>query len=95
MNIVTLEVLLHCFYRVEAFPYDSPAAQDAHAWLQSNELIEESIRSRVVNEGSQGPLIEPRTYRVTERGRVYINALISVPLPVLAWRMPIPDERKG
>lgn len=27
-------------------------------------------------------------YALSERGRVYINALVSVPLPVQAWIMP-------
>lgn len=94
MNVVSLEVILHHFYRTEPFPRDTPAVHDAHSMLLNEGMIEEDIRSRIVNEGSSGALVEPRTYRVTERGRVFVNALISVPLPVQAWRIPIPDERK-
>jgi hypothetical protein len=94
MTPVCLEVILHHFYNPAPYPKDTPAVRIAHETLVKENLIEEDLRSRVVNEGSSGTLVEPRTYRVTERGRVFVNALISVPLPVQAWRIPIPDERK-
>jgi hypothetical protein len=90
MNIAQLEVMIHHTYNPEPFPRDTLAVRDAHQMLLDNVMIEETIRSRVTNAGERGELVEVRTYRATEKGRVFVNALMSVPLPVLAYRMPIP-----
>lgn len=34
---------------------------------------------------------ETRTYRLTERGRVFVDALCEAPLPIQAWVMPSED----
>jgi hypothetical protein len=87
MRIIDMEVILHHFYRTDPFPQDTPIVHDAHARLLEEKLIE-------LNDDI--PVINPCTkhWEVTERGRVFVNALMSVPLPVAAWKMPIPDERK-
>lgn len=36
------------------------------------------------------PRSEHRTYRLTERGRAYVSALIMLPLPVCQWVIPSP-----
>lgn len=38
--------------------------------------------------------INGKTLVPTERGRVFIDALCSLPLPVQAWRMPIQTQRQ-
>ena len=43
-------------------------------------------------------VVEPgqHPYRLTERGQVYIDALMSLPLPVAYWRIPdMPEHRVG
>lgn len=92
MRVVDLEVLLHHFYRPEPYPDDSPAIREAHVTLIRENMIEEGMGQRVRNEHNN--MYTNRNFTLTERGRVYVNALMSVPLPVQAWRIPIPDERK-
>ncbi len=88
MNVVSLEVMLHHFYKPVPFPTDTPAVRDAHAMLESEGLIAETLQSRVNNESSRPAPIPERSFVVTERGRVFVNALMSVGLPVQAWTMP-------
>lgn len=37
---------------------------------------------------------ETRTYRLTERGRVFVDALCGAPLPIQAWVMPSEDLQR-
>lgn len=86
MNIVTLEVLLHHAYKPEPYPRDTPAVRDAHMLLVREGLIVPENGGDVVHNNCLF------IYRTTERGRVYINALMSVQLPVQAWTMPKPTK---
>ncbi len=88
MNVVSLEIMLHHFYKPIPFPADTPAVRDAHAMLEAEGLIEETLHSRVGNAGSTEAPITERSFNVTERGRVFVNALTSVMLPVQAWTIP-------
>lgn len=86
MNVVTLEVMLHHFYKPTPFPYDSPAVYDAHHMLVAEDMIKPVDFGPI----SRGTYLT--NYKTTERGRVFVNALMSVPLPVQAWQMPKPQE---
>lgn len=87
MNIIQLEVLLHFAYSPEPFHFQTQAVHIAQAICEREMLMEETTRSRVVN------LDDKRIYYLTEKGRVFVNALLSTPLPVAAYVMPIPGEQ--
>ena len=91
MRIVEIEVMLHHFCTPGPFPSNAPAYQEAHKRLIDDGLIEETLHSRVNFEHATD-LIEGRDYRVTEKGRVYVGALKSVPVPVQAWTMSKPTK---
>jgi len=88
MQIAQLEVMLHHFYRSSPFPHDTPAYRDAHI-----ELLKEQLIETCDNPKADG--VKHSNLVLTERGRIFVNALISVPLPVKAWCIPIPDERQA
>lgn len=94
MRVIDLKVMLHHFYRPDPYPHDSPAANDAHLILLNDGLIEEPLAQRMIHEHDHK--YTNRSFTVTEKGRVFVNALMSVPLPIQAWRMPVPthDEQK-
>lgn len=104
MNVVVIQVMLHHFYCPVPYPGSSPAIRDAHMRCINEGLLEptpETMESkssddivRMLVTGSKEVDLRTATFRVTERGRVYVNGLMAVPTPVQAWVMPKPDERK-
>lgn len=85
MNVITLEVMLHCFYACEQFHLpNSEAYRRALHRLLAEKMIEpttELERSRATG----------WDYKATEKGRVYVHALVATPLPVQSkpeWVMP-------
>lgn len=81
MNIIELEVILHHFYK--PYPIEQPTLpeRDAEKRLLKDGMIEPDLK-----------VMMDHVYRVTERGRVFINALKNVPLPVQAWVNPTPTK---
>lgn len=83
MNIVTLELLFWYHVRCEDHPrlnLSVPAVMEGMHFLLQNELIQTQIKTK---ENSA-------SYTTTARGRVYIEAIKKLPLPVKAWVMPVP-----
>lgn len=80
MNIIELEVILHHTYNPTPIARNGPA-QQAEQRLLNDGLIERDPH-----------VASPGVFRLTERGRVFINALKNVPLPVQAWVNPIPTK---
>lgn len=85
MTPFMLEVLLHAHYSVEFFPrMHAPAYSESFQRLTNLGLIEvTSVRER----------IECKTHiiKTTPKGRVYVKALLDLPLPVQSepqWSMP-------
>lgn len=95
MRIIDLQVMLWHFYNPASYPERSKSAISAHERCLEEGLIEEKLSSRVINEHASLEQVPPanREYTITEKGRVFVNALMSVPLPVMAYVMPKPDER--
>lgn len=81
MNLHELEVILHHSYDPGPYEPRGPATIEAEGRLLKDGLIEpDPVHDRL------------NTFRVTERGRVFVNALKNVPLPVQAWVSPIPTK---
>lgn len=81
MNVVELKVMLHHFYDPLPVEPRTDAVIDAERRLIASGLIKPS-----------NPGKEDFAYRATERGRVFVNALVNVPLPVQAWVNPIEEK---
>lgn len=89
MNALRIMVLLHHSRNNEPITwegYDPSLLADAHIYLNDNEFIKPKDFGVVTKSNFQDT-----DYNVTEKGRVFINALISLPDPVQAFRMPIPQ----
>lgn len=89
MNITCMILLLHyarsdCTYPQLDAPSDIP---DAHV-----RLVEEGLMELKPGYGEKVTKDDYHLaqYRITEKGRVYIQALMAVPVPVQAWTMPKP-----
>ena len=80
MTPFELDILLHYYCRM-----------DEHIVVRANPPIWPETRDRFIAEG----LLEvipaeertDRTYRLAERGTVFLDALTDVPLPVKKWVM--------
>ena len=89
MNAFKLHILIHYYYKTVDFQHGNFTAtpvRDALQDLQKDYLIvltDKSANART-------------TYELTVRGRIYVEALMRVPLPVQAWTMPAPygDEQQ-
>ncbi len=81
MSPFELDILLHYYSR-----------RDDHPVLADNPPIWTSTRGKMKSDGLLGEndpvkVGEP-LYYLTERGKVYIEAILSLPLPVQQWVMP-------
>lgn len=86
MNALCIMVLLHHARSNEPITwegYNPLLLADAHIYLNDNEFI----KPKDFNTSN----FRDTNYNVTEKGRVFINALTSLPDPVQAYRMPIPQ----
>jgi len=84
MTPLEIEILLHYYYSGEDFrkgDFSAPAVRAAIDLFQ------------VLDGGSlltKDPCDMEKNYTITDRGRAYVNALCSMPLPVSKWVMPEP-----
>ncbi len=80
MTPLQIEMLLHYYSRADDYrdgDFSAPAVQEALEGFKRDELLAAD---------QAGP---PRTcYVITERGRVYVEALRAVPMPERRWVMP-------
>lgn len=82
LTLSQIGVLLHYYWNPTEHPDCGPSLE----WRACiNGLLEaELIRPAVVGVASDG-----RSYAVTERGAVYVEAIRALPLPVQVWHMPV------
>lgn len=82
MTPLEIEILLHYYGHSDDYrqgDFSAPAVRDAIDRFKGHmELLEP--------EGQLGQV--HHMYRLTERGKVYVEALMVIPLPVKAWKMP-------
>ena len=79
MSPLQIEILLHYHTRMGDYrdgDFSAPAVRDA---LDNFRGRDEMLRA--CESGS-------RTYRLTHRGLVYVNALMRLPMPRQVWEMP-------
>ena len=83
MTPYEIGILLH-YYASGKDPDEEQFDMRAPLWRPT---IDAFIRDLELMELEYGTL--PRSYRLTERGRVYVEqGLMQVPLPVQSWHMP-------
>jgi hypothetical protein len=74
---IRLQVILHCYDKLEPYPQRNPAITDAiNFWLRMDMIIE--------NDGDD---LDDDVFMVTEKGRVYVEALCKTPFPEPSWSM--------
>ena len=77
---VELETMLHCYYSPTSIP-QTPASSDALAGLIRAGMVEELKDPKY-----------PDGFRATDKGRLFVTALCSVPEPTMAWVIPAQEE---
>lgn len=80
MTPLQIKMMLHYFCC--AGPY---AEKDQHHATSDAVLLQ---RTQLIAEGMLSPTRCQSGFHVTERGRVYVEALQAVPLPINKWVMP-------
>jgi hypothetical protein len=89
MTPFELGIMLHYYAQVgdpEAMRRQPPILGDTLACLEHEQLLRPTADE--TEAGAEGA-----TYVITERGRAYVDALLSVPLPTRTWRVQFPDPR--
>ena len=85
MRPIDIEVLLHYYTRGDDYrdgDFSAPAVRELIDIFTSElDLLRASMRERKFGQ----PMA---AYEITERGKVYIEALMRVQLPVQKWVMP-------
>lgn len=81
MTPLKIEMLLHYYCRPDDYrggDFTAPAV---------NEALDDFLRDELI-EHSEHQAANPAHYVITERGRVYVEALSAVQLPERRWVMP-------
>ncbi len=80
MTPLEIEMLLHYYSRTNDYrdgDFSAPAVRNALEWFKREEFL------------ATDKAEPPKTcYVIAERGRVYVEALKSVPMPERRWVMP-------
>lgn len=88
MTPFELDILLHYF-----------ACADDHPVVHRNPPIWPETRDAFIAEDLMADNLpdsgRTATYRLTERGRAYIEFVLAVPLPVNTWQLPQPNMLAG
>lgn len=79
MTPLQIELLLHIYARRGPLNLPMPVHHEAIEGFKKDRLIEMTE-----------PVTGEHPYRLTERGEAYVQALLSLPLPVAVWQMPVP-----
>lgn len=85
MQPIDIEVLLHYYTRADDYrdgDFSAPAVRELiDSFVGELDLLRASTRERKFGQ----PMA---TYEITERGKVYIEALMQIELPIQKWVMP-------
>ena len=80
MTPLEIDIMLHYYARADDYrqgDFDAPAVRQAIDIFRGPlNLLEPAEDKSYAN------------YRITERGKVFVQALMNVPLPVQTWAMP-------
>lgn len=85
MSPLQICIVLHYYYSPEDWRDGdwSDGARDTVRGIAGMGLIELDPRGHPIGLGYR-----PGSYRITERGRIYVEALKGMPLPVQIWQIP-------
>ena len=92
MTLLEIEIMLHYYCRCDDYrggDLSAPAVKSALTNFVDNEFLE--FRPAAVDETFRVASDEP-AYKITERGRVYVEALKKVPWPVKSWTVPVGSD---
>lgn len=85
MTPLEIDIIMHYYCRADDYregDFTAPAVRETiNRFRDELGLLEPNKRDRQFCEPSAA-------YQLTERGRVFIDALMKVPLPVQKWVMP-------
>lgn len=81
MTPLQIRILLHHYYTPLAWDEPSPAADEEIGYFAAQGLLADR------QAGKEGY----SRYEITPRGTAFVLALMAVPLPVAAWRLPGSD----
>jgi hypothetical protein len=86
MSPLQIEIVLHYYYSPEDWrdgEWNDELREMIRDLAETMALIEIDPRSHPIGLGYR-----PGTYRITERGRVYVEALKAMPIPIQTWHVP-------
>lgn len=83
LTLLDLQILLHYFECQTPFPYSSNSAQKSILMFMKNGLMTSTSNENGMNVNC----------KLTEGGRILVEALCSTPLPVQKWVMSEKDEK--
>lgn len=87
MRVVDMQVMLHWYYRRDAYPDRSSGGamsarvKESHSLLQSQGMLKRGP-------DCAGTCIPDQRFEATYKGRCYVRALELVQLPVQRWEVP-------
>lgn len=84
---VELETMLHCFYSLIS-PGTSQATREAISRLRAKNMIE-------ARSASSAPGFEQDSWAATEKGVVFVQALLATPEPVAVTRWEVPGKEQA
>ncbi len=87
MTPFELDILLHYYGHADDHPV---VARNPPIWKETRDAFREKglLETDTTMESTA-------TYRLTERGKAYIDAMLALPLPVQIWVMPPTDRCCG
>lgn len=88
MTLLEIEILSHYYCRSGDYregDYSAPAVREA---IDRFRDVEGLLRNTTPEEQRRQPWGKGACYALTERGRVFVEAIQQVPLPVQVWIMP-------
>lgn len=86
MRPIEIEILIHYYTRADDYREGDFSAPAIREIIDSFSAGPDSLIERSTHRG--------QCYTVSDRGRVYVEALMAVPLPVRAWVIPKSAERQ-
>ena len=87
MTPLEIDIILHYYAIAEDYrggDHSAPAVGEAIKRFISADML----RPATPNPEDRLLAVRPPAYVVTERGRIYVEALQAVPLPIQKWVMP-------
>ena len=86
MTLLQIDIMLHYYARTEDYRFGDFSAPAVREAIDSFVLVTEMLRASTPEEG-----YDP-AYRITDKGRAYVDYMCSVPLPTVKYVIEYPHE---